>query len=197
MSQGMPPTLPICNKDSLGESIQREFPDTKVVKALNTVNCLAMIDPGRVNGAHDIFRCGNDAGAKKQVASLLDQFGWKSIIDLGDIANARHRAAASHRDPAFHDVRDGRLQFQARPQLRGAPRGVRPVRMLRGLLSAPRKVSFSLDDRARRAQWVGDRGCRYFLVGEPPGILTLCNFLRHVASFSGLFQRIVFSRVLK
>src|SRR5947208_1801568 len=38
-SKGMPPTLSICNTDSLGETLQREFPRTKVVKALNTVNC--------------------------------------------------------------------------------------------------------------------------------------------------------------
>jgi len=32
-SKGMPPTLSICNTDSLGESIQRAFPEAKVVKA--------------------------------------------------------------------------------------------------------------------------------------------------------------------
>ena len=31
-------TLTVCNTDSLGEQIQRTFPDTRVVKALNTVN---------------------------------------------------------------------------------------------------------------------------------------------------------------
>jgi predicted dinucleotide-binding enzyme len=40
-SKGMPPTLAICNTDSLGEQIQRAFPDVKVVKTLNTMNCLA------------------------------------------------------------------------------------------------------------------------------------------------------------
>ncbi len=48
-----------------------------------------MIDPGRVKGDHDIFICGNDEGAKKRVKGLLREFGWKSIIDLGDITNAR------------------------------------------------------------------------------------------------------------
>lgn len=31
-SKGMPPTLSICNDDSLGETIQRAFPNVKVVK---------------------------------------------------------------------------------------------------------------------------------------------------------------------
>ncbi len=89
MSHGMPATLTICNTDSLGESIQREFPEAKVVKALNTCNCQVMVDPGRVPGEHDLFICGNDGKAKETVKSLLRDFGWKSIIDLGDITNAR------------------------------------------------------------------------------------------------------------
>jgi 8-hydroxy-5-deazaflavin:NADPH oxidoreductase len=41
-SQGMPPTLAVCNTDSLGEQIQRAFPDARVVKTLNTVNAEVM-----------------------------------------------------------------------------------------------------------------------------------------------------------
>ena len=88
-SKGGMPVLSVCNRDSLGESIQREFPEARVVKALNTCNCNVMVDPGRVKGDHDIFLCGNDPKAKDQVASLLRDFGWKSVIDLGDISNAR------------------------------------------------------------------------------------------------------------
>ena len=36
-SKGMPPSLTVCNTDSLGEQLQREFPETKVIKTLNTV----------------------------------------------------------------------------------------------------------------------------------------------------------------
>jgi len=89
-SHGAPPTLSICNTDSLGELIQRTFPETKVVKTLNTVNCGVMVNPALVPGDHDIFVCGNDAGAKARVAELLKQwFGWRSVIDLGGISAAR------------------------------------------------------------------------------------------------------------
>jgi 8-hydroxy-5-deazaflavin:NADPH oxidoreductase len=88
-SKGMPPTLSTVNTDSLGEKIQREFPQLKVVKALNTCNCKVMVDPSRVPGEHDLFICGNDAAAKEQVRNLVREWGWKTIYDLGDITNAR------------------------------------------------------------------------------------------------------------
>jgi 8-hydroxy-5-deazaflavin:NADPH oxidoreductase len=90
-SQGMPPILAVCNADSLGEQIQRLFPRSKVVKALNTVNCNVMVDPSVVPGEHDVFICGNDEGAKSEVRELVRAFGWpdEHIIDLGDIAGAR------------------------------------------------------------------------------------------------------------
>ena len=90
-SAGMPPTLTICNTESLGEQIQSAFPHIRVVKALNTMNAEVMVNPSLVPGAHNVFICGNDAQAKTQVASLLERFGWPSgsILDLGDISNAR------------------------------------------------------------------------------------------------------------
>jgi predicted dinucleotide-binding enzyme len=90
-SKGMPPSLSVCNTDSLGEQIQRAFPNVKVVKTLNTTNAFVMVDPAQVAGGdHDIFVSGNDADAKQRVAGLLKQwFGWKSVIDLGDITTAR------------------------------------------------------------------------------------------------------------
>jgi predicted dinucleotide-binding enzyme len=91
-SKGMPPSLTVCNTDSLGEQAQREFPDVRVVKALNTVNCDIMVDPARVPGDHNLIICGNDAGAKREVTRLLAEwFHWKpaNIIDLGDISSSR------------------------------------------------------------------------------------------------------------
>jgi hypothetical protein len=89
-SKGMPPTLSVCNTDSLGEQIQRAFPDVKVVKGLNTVAADIMVNPGLLSAPTDMFISGNDAGAKKQVTQLLTEgFGWKSVIDLGDITTSR------------------------------------------------------------------------------------------------------------
>lgn len=89
-SKGMPPSLFVGNTDSLGEQIQRAHPKVRVVKALNTINCQIMVDAGRVKGDHDVFMCGNDAEAKGRVKEILQGwFGWKSVLDLGDISSAR------------------------------------------------------------------------------------------------------------
>ena len=90
-SRGMPPSLTVCNTDSLGEQIQRAFPTARVVKALNTVNAQVMVDPAGVGGGdHDLFVCGDDAEAKRQVTDWLGEwFGWRNVVDLGDISTAR------------------------------------------------------------------------------------------------------------
>jgi len=89
-SKGIPPTLFVKDSDSLAEQIQRAFPKVKVVKTLNTLNALLMVNPGQLAGGdHSVFLSGNDAQAKKTVSELLRSFGWKDIIDLGDISTAR------------------------------------------------------------------------------------------------------------
>ena len=89
-SRGMPPSLFVCNTDSLGEQIQRAFPRARVVKTLNTVNASLMIAPKQLaDGDHTMFVSGNDAGAKQVATRLLGEFGWTDVIDLGDISTAR------------------------------------------------------------------------------------------------------------
>jgi len=89
-SRGMPPTLTVCNTDSLGEQIQKAFPEAKVVKTLNTVTAALMVDPSVIPGVHTMFVSGNDTKAKSEVIQLLHEgFGWKDVIDLGDITAAR------------------------------------------------------------------------------------------------------------
>jgi predicted dinucleotide-binding enzyme len=89
-SQGMPPSLFVSNTDSLGEQIQRAFPNVKVVKTLNTMNTFLMVNPQQLaQDDHTVFVSGNDAEAKVQVTDILREFGWIDVIDLGDITTAR------------------------------------------------------------------------------------------------------------
>jgi len=88
-SGGFPPTLTVCNTESVAERIQAAFPEAKVVKTLNTMTAAVMVNPALVPGEHDVFVSGNDAAAKAQVSDLLHSFGWRTVIDLGDITSAR------------------------------------------------------------------------------------------------------------
>ena len=90
-SKGMPPSLSVCNTDSLAEQIQNAFPESHVVKSLNTMNCFIMMNPSIVPGEHNVFMSGNNDEAKKHVSNLLKEIGWidSMIIDLGDITTAR------------------------------------------------------------------------------------------------------------
>lgn len=91
-SKGRPPSLAVCNTNSLGEEIQKAFPQAKVVKALNTMWCGLMVNPAMINGGdHSTFVSGNDTAAKEEVKKILKSFGWaeKDILDLGDITKAR------------------------------------------------------------------------------------------------------------
>lgn len=93
-SKGMPPSLipSLSNTNSLGEEIQKTFPQVKVVKTLNTMWCGLMVNPAMIGGGnHTNFICGNDGDAKTTAKALLNEFGWKNenLLDLGDITNAR------------------------------------------------------------------------------------------------------------
>jgi predicted dinucleotide-binding enzyme len=90
-SAGFPPTLSVANTDSIGEQLQRAFPDARVVKTLNTMNASVMADPSLVPGEHHVFVAGDDAEAKAVVTGLLTDLGWPatSVLDLGGIRAAR------------------------------------------------------------------------------------------------------------
>ena len=61
-----------------------------MVKALNTMTAALMVNPKQLaGGEHTVFLSGNDASAKAQTAELLRSFGWRDIVDLGDITTAR------------------------------------------------------------------------------------------------------------
>ncbi|WP_404392973.1 NADPH-dependent F420 reductase [Humibacillus xanthopallidus] len=88
-SGGFPPTLFVKDTDSLGEQVQRAFPDTKVVKTLNTLNANLMVRPKDLGADSTVFVSGDDPVAKATVSELLTNFGHSDVIDLGDISTAR------------------------------------------------------------------------------------------------------------
>ena len=87
-SRGFPPTLFVKDTDSLGEQIQKAFPQTRVVKTLNTLNADLMVDPASLGAETSVFVSGDDAAAKTTVTSILQSFGHTDVIDLGDITTA-------------------------------------------------------------------------------------------------------------
>lgn len=89
-SSGLPPTLTVKDTDSLAEQIQRRFPEARVVKSLNTVNCRVMVEPSRVgDGDTSMFVAGDDSGARAVVTGLLEELGWRDVLEFENLAAAR------------------------------------------------------------------------------------------------------------
>jgi 8-hydroxy-5-deazaflavin:NADPH oxidoreductase len=90
-SKGMPPMSRSSDVAGagLGERIQAAYPSLRVVKTLNTMNVQIMVNPASVPGDSTVFMSGNDVQAKKIVEEILQSFGWKDILDLGDISSSR------------------------------------------------------------------------------------------------------------
>jgi len=86
--EGKPPALAVSGDDSGGEQVQRWLPQSKVVKAFNTVGSTLMVNPQLPGGPADMFIAGNDAGAKQTVTQICKQFGWP-VTDIGGIEGSR------------------------------------------------------------------------------------------------------------
>lgn len=87
-SKGVPPGFTVTPGNSLGEQIQKHLPDSKVVKAFNSIGAHIMVNPKREEGDPDFFLAGNDEAAKKQITEIVTKWGWKNVVDLGDISQA-------------------------------------------------------------------------------------------------------------
>ncbi len=74
--------------DSLMERLQRKAPKAKFVKAFSCVGNAMMVDPDFDGVRPTMFVCGNDSGAKQQVAGLLEECGWE-VADMGAVEAAR------------------------------------------------------------------------------------------------------------
>lgn len=73
---------------SLMETLQGQFKEAHFVKAFNSVGAPCMVNPQFEGGKPTMFICGNDEGAKKQVAQINQQFGWETA-DMGAAEAAR------------------------------------------------------------------------------------------------------------
>ena len=74
--------------ESLMERLQGAFPQTRFVKAFNSVGNAFMVNPQFKAGKPTMFICGNDEAAKQTVRGILDQFGWETA-DMGKVEAAR------------------------------------------------------------------------------------------------------------
>lgn len=89
-SEGMPPSLLVCNKDSLGEQLQKLHAGARVIKAFNTLTADLMVNPALLKSGHDLFICGDDEKTKESFREFIRKnLGWESVIDLGGIKSAR------------------------------------------------------------------------------------------------------------
>jgi predicted dinucleotide-binding enzyme len=94
MSGGGSPTLVGGLGSSGGELNQRALPGAFVVKAFNSVGNANFYKPAFPGGPPDMFLCGDDAKAKKQVARICRDFGWNPI-DVGGVGLSHYLEAAA------------------------------------------------------------------------------------------------------
>jgi len=73
--------------ESLMEQLQIAFPEANFVKAFNSVGSAFMVNP-TFESKPTMFICGNNEDAKKEVAEILDLFGWETA-DFGMVESAR------------------------------------------------------------------------------------------------------------
>lgn len=84
-----PPQLAVGHTMSGGEIVQASLPDSHVVKALNIINHQNMVNPSYKTGTPTMFIAGNNKSAIIHVSELLQEMGWKDIVDLGGIEKSR------------------------------------------------------------------------------------------------------------
>jgi len=74
--------------ESLMERLQKQAPDAHFVKVFSCVGNAFMVNPTFPGGPPTMFICGNDKGAKADVRTVLEQFGWDTA-DMGTVEAAR------------------------------------------------------------------------------------------------------------
>lgn len=85
------------------ELVQQQLPKARVVKAFNTV-LAGNQDKGEVDGVQlDGFVAGDDPDAKKHVAHLLEEIGFRTI-DVGPLSMARYLEAMAYLNIALNSA---------------------------------------------------------------------------------------------
>ncbi len=80
--------LAIGHTTSAGEEVARLAPGARVVKAFNTIGAVHMTNPRFGDQRASMFICGDDAAAKRTVASLAEALGFEPV-DVGPLSQAR------------------------------------------------------------------------------------------------------------
>lgn len=87
-SKGIPPRFTGTPGNSLGEQIQHLLPNAKVVKAFSSSSVHLRVNPKREEGDPSLLIAGNDGSTKKYVDELANSWGWKDVVDFGDISES-------------------------------------------------------------------------------------------------------------
>ena len=74
--------------ESLMERLQTLAPEAHFVKAFSCVGNALMVNPDFDGVKPTMFICGNHVGAKSEVKTILDQFGF-DVADMGTVEGAR------------------------------------------------------------------------------------------------------------
>jgi 8-hydroxy-5-deazaflavin:NADPH oxidoreductase len=74
--------------ESLMEKLQKTYPEIHFVKAFNSVGNAFMVNPQFPGGKPTMFICGDKDASKKEVAAILEEFGWE-VEDMGKAEGAR------------------------------------------------------------------------------------------------------------
>ena len=76
-------------EESLMERLQKIAPDAQLVKALNSIGSVLMINPDFGGGTKpSMFICGNNEDAKKKVSEIVQKLGFETE-DMGNVESAR------------------------------------------------------------------------------------------------------------
>jgi predicted dinucleotide-binding enzyme len=74
--------------ESLMERLQKLAPEARFVKSFSCIGNAFMVNPDFNGVKPTMFICGNHDGAKSEVKTILDQFGF-DVADMGTVEGAR------------------------------------------------------------------------------------------------------------